>query len=283
MKWYDKYLQVYGHPLSEIQDDAINRVRQLLDKRKEEQQPLASVVLIAHNEEKHLLSCLWSLCDNDCRYPIEIIVVNNHSTDRTEELLKRLGVTYYNELQKGPGFARQCGLDHSRGKLYLCIDADTLYPPHYLQTYIKELLKPGVVGAYSLWSFMPDKEHSRISLCLYEVLRDLYLRMQAVKRPELCVRGMAFGFHSDLGKAAGFRTDIIRGEDGSMALSLKASGKLSFITSRKARVLTSNTTINSRGSLWTNFCKHLAKAFKGVTGLFTKKDSYKDEESNLIK
>lgn len=283
MKWYDKYLQVYGHPLSGIQDDTINHVKHLLDKLKKEQQPLASVVLIAHNEEKHLLSCLWSLCENDCRYPIEIIVVNNHSTDRTEELLQRLGVTYYNEQQKGPGFARQCGLDHSRGKLHLCIDADTLYPPHYLQTHIKELLKPGVVGTYSLWSFMPDKEHSQVSLYLYETLRDLYLHMQAMKRPELCVRGMAFGFHSKLGRESRFRTDIIRGEDGSMALSIKPFGKLSFITSRKARVLTSNTTINSKGSLWTNFRKHLAEASKGLAGLFTKKKAYKDDESNLIK
>ena len=99
--------------------------------------PLVSVGAIAHNEEKRILSCLWSLCENQHNYPVEILVINNHSTDHTEEVLKELGVTYFNEYRKGPGFARQCGLNHARGKYHLCIDAATLYPPQYISSMIK--------------------------------------------------------------------------------------------------------------------------------------------------
>ena len=282
MKWYSKYIKVYEKPVSEVPFPIIEEVHKKLAKC-QNNEPLASIVLIAHNEATHLLSCLWSLCDNQCNFPIEIITVNNNSTDDTEEVLKQLGARYYNESQKGPGYARQCGLNHAHGKLHLCIDADTIYPPYYIRTHVEQLMKPEVVTTFSLWSFMTYEKHSRLGLWCYESLRDIHLRIQAIKRPELCVRGMSFGFHTELARKFGFRTDIIRGEDGSLALAMKPYGKLMFITNRKARVLTSNGTINADGSLMNSFKIRIIKALKGIAGLFTRKESYKDEDSNLIK
>lgn len=282
MRWYTKYLQIYEKPVSEVPVSIIEEIRGKLHERQSDN-PLVTVALIAHNEEKHLLSCLWSLCENQCNFPIEIITVNNNSTDGTEEVLKTLEAHYYNESQKGPGHARQCGLNHARGKYHICIDADTVYPPHYIETHVRELMKPGVVATFGLWSFMADDKHSRTGLWLYEGLRDIHLRIQAIKRPELCVRGMAFGFHTELGRKFGFRTDIIRGEDGSLALAMKPYGKLKFVTSRKSRVLTGNGTINADGSLMNSLKKRTMKALKGIGGLFSKKEVYKDEDENLIK
>ncbi|MCE8557297.1 glycosyltransferase family 2 protein [Bacteroides fragilis] len=280
-KWYNKYLPFFGKPLSELPEDAIGYVKGLLEQRQSDQ-PLVSVVLIAHNEECHLLSCLWSLVNNQTGSPIEILVINNLSTDRTEELLQKLGARYFNEVQKGPGHARQCGLEHAKGVYHLCIDADTMYPPYYIETHLKELQKPDVVCTYSLWSFIPDAAHSTWGLWMYETLRDIHLRIQAIKRPELCVRGMAFAFRTDLARRFGFRTDIRRGEDGSLALTLKPYGRLVFITNRKARVLTSNATLNTDGSLFNSFRIRFTKALNGFTSLFTKKKKYEDKESNLL-
>jgi glycosyltransferase involved in cell wall biosynthesis len=282
MKWYKKYLKYYEKPLSEVPDDVVERLKGMLASHKISN-PEVSVVLIAHNEEKHLIACLWSLCDNICSHSFEIIVANNNSTDRTEELLQRLGVTYYNESKKGPGFARQCGLNHASGKYHICIDTDTLYPPHYIETHVRGLMKPGVVATYSLWSFIPNEGQSPLGLWFYESLRDVHLRIQAIKRPELCVRGMTFAFHTELGLKYGFRTDIIRGEDGSLALNMKEDGKLLFITSRKARVMTGQGTLGHDGSLFNSFVIRLKKAFSGFTGLFSSKKEYKDEDSNMIK
>lgn len=69
-------------------------------------------------------------------------------------------------------------------------------PPLYTHTY-QGASKTGVACTYSLWSFIPDDDHSRWALWIYETLRDIHLRIQAIKRPELCVRGMAFGFRTD--------------------------------------------------------------------------------------
>ena len=105
MKWYTDYLSAYEKPYSELPPPLTNRVKKRIRELKHPN-PLVSVVAIAHNEGNRIFSCLWSICENNCHFPIEIIVVNNHSTDNTESILKKLGVTYYNEEQKGPGFAR---------------------------------------------------------------------------------------------------------------------------------------------------------------------------------
>jgi hypothetical protein len=129
---------------------------------------------------------------------------------------------------------------------------------------------------------MPDKSNSRLGLWFYETLRDLHLRIQNIKRPELNVRGMVFSFKTEPARQIGFRTDIRRGEDGSLALALKPYGKLVFLTTRKARALTGNGTLSADGSLLNSFLVRLKKALKGVLGLFTGKKDYKDEDSNML-
>lgn len=273
MKWYEKYLKFYDRPFNGVLQSAKDQVRYKLSKI-DSDSPVASVVIIAHNEETHLLSCLWSLVDNQCSYPIEIIVINNNSTDKTEQVLVDLGAVYYNEYRKGPGYARQCGLEHAKGRYYICIDADTIYPPCYIETHIKALMKPGVVGVFGLWSFTSKENDSMLMLCIYEGLRDVYLLLRAIKRPELCVRGMVFSFNTELGRRCNFRTDLLRGEDGSMALSLKPYGKLLFLTTRRARALTGTTTLNADGSLLNSFYVRFIKAIKVFGELFTERKKY---------
>ena len=78
VKWYKTYLEVYGKSFDEISDDSIRKVKRQLKERQNDS-PLVSVVLIAYNEERHLVSCIWSLSENHCHFPIEIIAVNNNS------------------------------------------------------------------------------------------------------------------------------------------------------------------------------------------------------------
>ena len=147
---------------------------------------------------------------------------------------------------------------------------------------VEQLQKPNVSCVFSLWSFIPDKHHSKIGLFFYELLRDLYLKIQYINRPELCVRGMVFAFNTDMAREYGFRTDIIRGEDGSLAYALKEKGKLVFLYNRKARAITGLGTLNTDGSLFNSFIKRVSKAIKQGTSILFKKNNYKDEDSNLI-
>lgn len=280
-KWYDKYISIYGKSYYEVPDEIFDEIKTKLA-QKQSADPLVSIVVIAYNEEKRLPACLWSLSDLISRYSIEIIGVNNNSNDRTEEVYQRLALPYYTETRQSPGFARKCGLDHAKGKYHFCIDADTFYPPRYVDLMMQKLSRPDVSCVSSFWSFFPDDKHSAFGLFLFELIRDVFLYVQHFKRPELCVRGMVFAFKSDFARKVSIRTDIRRGEDGSLALSLKPYGKIAFLYNRNARPITGYGTIGSQ-SLWQSFIQHVKIQSKGITRIFYKKAYYEDSEDNLVK
>ena len=279
-KWYDNYLSIYGKSFDEVPDYILDEIKSKLAQQ-QSSEPLISIVVIAFNEEKRLAACLWSLSEFQTTFPIEIFGVNNNSKDRTEQVYQRVGLPYFNEAKQSPGFARQCGLEKAHGKYHFCIDADTFYPPRYIDLMMTKLSKPDVACVSSFWSFFPDKNHSSFGLFLFEMVRDTFLFVQHFKRPELCVRGMVFAFKTDLARKVKIRTDIRRGEDGSLALSLKPYGKIAFLYNRHARPVTGYGTIGSQ-SLWQSFVQHVRIQGKGITRIFFKKDYYEDRDENLM-
>lgn len=280
--WYDKYLSVYEKPFGDVPESVIAETRQRISALQSDE-PLVTVSVIGYNEEKHLMACLWSLSEMQCKYPVEIIGVDNESKDRTAEIFQATGVPYFTETKHSCGYARLCGLSHARGKYHINIDSDTMYPPKYVETMVDALEKKDVVGVSSLWGYIPDENHPAWGLKIYEATRDLYLYLQHFKRPELSVRGLVFAYNTELGRKVGIRTDIIRGEDGSLALGLKKYGKIAFVRKRKARAVTGYGTVGADGSLFNSFKVRVMNRIKNIGSIFTSKKEYKDEESNLVK
>ena len=279
--WYEKYVAVYGRPFSEVPEQVITTTREGLA-RLQSSEPLASIVIIAYNEETHLQACLWSLSEIVCKYPIEVIGVDNDSSDRTAEIYQQSGIPYFTEYKHSCGYARSCGLQYAKGRFYFDVDGDTLYPPHYFEVMLEHLMKPGVSCVSATWSYFPDANHSKLSLSLFEMARDLFLWVQHFKRPELSVRGLVFAFNADYGRKEPYRVDIIRGEDGSMALNLKKYGKIVFVRDRRCKAITGYGTIGER-SLWRSFLSHVRVQMKGITRIFYRADHYEDSADNLIK
>lgn len=280
-KWYDKYLTIYGKPFSQVPEEIIQGTRERLAALQSEK-PLASIVVIGYNEEAHLQACLWAISEIKCKYPVEIIGVDNDSKDRTAEIYAKSGIPYYTEYQHSCGYARRCGLQHAKGKYYFDVDSDTLYPPMYYELMLEQLMRSNVVAVSATWSYFPDTNHSKFGLRMFEMCRDLFLWVQHFKRPELSVRGLVFAYDAELGKKEGYRVDIIRGEDGSMALSLKKYGKIVFVRDSRCKAITGYGTIGNQ-SLWNSFVDHVKIQSKGITRIFYKTDHYKDDEKNLVK
>ena len=86
MKWYADYLSIYDKPFTQAPQAVINQVKDKI-RQLATHAPLVSVVAIAHNEEKRILSCLWSLCENQHNYPVEIPVSYTHLTLPTNSLV----------------------------------------------------------------------------------------------------------------------------------------------------------------------------------------------------
>lgn len=110
--------------------------------------PVASVIVPARNEEASLGTCLESLVSQN-GVEFEIIVVDDHSTDRTREIAASFAAAPGSDLfvvEAGPlpvGWTGKnnaiiTGLNHARGEWLLFTDADTVHLPGSLARALEE-------------------------------------------------------------------------------------------------------------------------------------------------
>lgn len=98
--------------------------------------PRFSIVVPAYNEARYLADTLQAVADAAHRLPageVEVIVVDNNSTDGTGELAAGLGARVVHEPRRGVCAARQAGAAQARGDIIVSTDADTCPPPDWLK------------------------------------------------------------------------------------------------------------------------------------------------------
>jgi glycosyltransferase involved in cell wall biosynthesis len=235
--------------------------------------PEVSVMIPAWNEENNIYRTLSSLASTTTLMKTELVVINNNSTDKTQEVLDQLGVKSIVQPIQGTPFARQLGLEHAKGKFHLCADSDTFYPPDWIDLMIKPMKESNdLVGVYGRYSFIPLPRSSRLFLTIYERITGLLIRIRRINREHINVLGFNMGFITKIGlNNGGFKVDEVRkfdnamgsdyfvdeAEDGRMALNLKKSGNLKLITDPKARVFTSSRRLAAEGGLTKAFMNRL--------------------------
>lgn len=100
---------------------------------------LVSIIICVYNGEKYIEPCLKSALSQT--YPnIEIIVVDDGSTDRTGQIVKNYSqIKYIYQKNKGIAEARNTGLNHCMGEYIAWLDADDLYLPDKVQEQVQFL------------------------------------------------------------------------------------------------------------------------------------------------
>ena len=98
--------------------------------------PLISVIVPAYNVEKYIKTCLDSLI-NQTYSNFEIIVINDGSTDQTEEILRSYQSNpkfrIYSQKNGGLSAARNRGIKLANGELVCFIDSDDSVKSDYLE------------------------------------------------------------------------------------------------------------------------------------------------------
>jgi len=109
---------------------------------------LISLVIPAHNEEKRILATLEkTVAYLSARYPFEIIVVNDHSSDATRRLVEDFSGKnpvvrmLDNPGPRGKGVSVRHGVLASAGKYVLFSDADLSTPIEEFEKFLPELEK----------------------------------------------------------------------------------------------------------------------------------------------
>jgi len=213
-------------------------------------EPLVTVIIAAYNEEINILRCLNSLSNTNYQQPIEFIVVNNNSSDHTQDTLDRLNVRKLFQPIQGCGPARQMGQEHARGKYILLADADCLYPTMWMDEMMKVLQQPGVACVYGRYSFIPEAGYSRSQLYLLESMKDVIAAFRHIKRPYLNAFGISMGYVKEYGLKAGYVMHNIRGEDGRLAFDMMKYGRIEQVKSNRARPWTGPRTLERDGSFY---------------------------------
>ena len=96
-----------------------------------------SIIIPAYNAGKTLDSCVSSLLVQE--YPVfEIIIINDGSTDNTQNICDALALTpkiiVHTQNNMGVSVARNRGLDLVRGDYVIFIDSDDVVDPDYVKT-----------------------------------------------------------------------------------------------------------------------------------------------------
>ena len=90
-------------------------------------EPVVSVVIVSWNARDYLVKCLDTLNERSCRYPLEVIVVDNDSADDSPDVVER-DYSWVRLIRTGAnlGFAKgnNVGIKEARGRYVALVNSD---------------------------------------------------------------------------------------------------------------------------------------------------------------
>ncbi len=111
-----------------------------------------SVIIPTFNRSDYIGQAVSSVLDqNNLAYEIEVIVVDNGSTDNTESVLKKFGdkIIYLKIPEAGrPSIPRNVGINHATGDLIAFQDSDDIWAPDKLVTQLKIFEDPEAILSF---------------------------------------------------------------------------------------------------------------------------------------
>jgi glycosyltransferase involved in cell wall biosynthesis len=106
-----------------------------------------SLVIPAYNEEKYLPRTLEALKLAVGERPsVELIVVDNESSDNTASIAEEAGASIVREIERNIGKVRNTGASSAKGETIVFIDADTSVRPGVFEKIIEAMRDPNCFG-----------------------------------------------------------------------------------------------------------------------------------------
>ena len=216
-------------------------------------QPFVSVIIPALNSEKTLDACLNAISLMD--YPkekLEVILVDNGSTDRTVEIGKKYNVKVFIKPKVNISSLRNFGVKMAKGDIYAFVDSDCLVSKDWLNNALNHL-KKDVVAIAGCGPDIPD-DSSWIEKSWF-FYKDLEARtVKHLGTGNLLVKKSVFM------KVGGFNENLITGEDSEFCRRIREMGYL-IISDNKIR----STHLGNPKTLYAFFKKEIWHG-KGMLG-----------------
>lgn len=117
-----------------------------------------SIIIPVFNEENVIDNCLDSL-EKQAYKDIEIIVVDDDSTDRTIETISKYQVRLLKQKHLGAGLARNLGAEHALGKILVFVDADMEFDKNFIGKLIAPIVNENIIGTFSKEEYVLNKNN----------------------------------------------------------------------------------------------------------------------------
>lgn len=96
-----------------------------------------SVIIPVYNAEKYIAKCLETLIDAKKNYDLEVVLINDGSVDGSLEICEEYSRRYtfisvFSQVNMGPSFARNKGIEKATGDFLVFVDADDYVDENYL-------------------------------------------------------------------------------------------------------------------------------------------------------
>lgn len=199
-----------------------------------------SIVVPAYNEaaciQETIVALAKSVFGTGCK--VELIVVNNASTDDTAGLAARLGAVVVDEGQKGLSYARQAGVVRASGPVILSTDADTRVGPRWTQGHLRHYGRRDIAGVVGTNDFEGAHWLYRIHRAGASVV---HAAAHLVGRgPKGHWSGCNMSYRTDaVREVGGYEPGSDFGEDRMISQKLEQVGLMILDTSEDLRVVTS--------------------------------------------
>jgi glycosyltransferase involved in cell wall biosynthesis len=209
--------------------------KQEIERTQSEQKRAVSAIIPARNEEIYLPKCIAALRRSAERTAIalEIIVVINRCTDRTEEIARKQADKVIREDAKNLSRIRNAGVAQARHEWLLTVDADSQVSENMLSEIVQALEQDDIVGGGV--PLIPERYSLGILLTAFCLL-PIALRHGISG-------GLFFCRKLDFNAIGGFDESFHSVEDIDFAKRLKLRGRQSgekkFVTLWRTRLLTS--------------------------------------------
>jgi len=109
--------------------------------------PNVSVIVPVHNAEKIVGTCIESILSLD--YPkekMEVIIVDNNSTDSTKRIIEKYPVKYLFEEKVGQFHARNLACEHAKGEILAFTDGDCIVDKNWLKNLVRNFTDDQIAG-----------------------------------------------------------------------------------------------------------------------------------------
>ncbi len=113
--------------------------------------PLVSISLLAYNGKKYLKDCLNSVCSQSYK-EIELIVIDNDSSDGTKEIVKKISfggplIKVFNQKNLGFSAGHNQAIKKAKGKYILCLNQDVFLDKYFIQKAVETMEKDDKIAS----------------------------------------------------------------------------------------------------------------------------------------